>query len=197
MRNIRPKNEKHSLQIQHHLEILSASVETARRAALAVVRPTLTLVAMGLLIAIIPAGAIAAYSGHTTHRDTNTSRPAHAAHTLNATDTAHLHYIRSSGSLLIEEGSATGNLPGTMRAHVNIGPTVVANFTIYTQRGTIIGHGTATPHGSGIYESFGGSILVTNGTGRYAHASGHAGFYGTFNRRTYALVVQTTGHLSY
>jgi hypothetical protein len=28
---------------------------------------------------------------------------ANAAHVLNATDTAHLHYIRSSGSLLFEE----------------------------------------------------------------------------------------------
>ncbi len=127
----------------------------------------------------------------------DTERSAHAARTLNATDTAHLHYISHSGSLLYEEGAASGTLPGSMRAHCNIGPTVTASFTIYTHGGTLNGHGTATPHGSGIYESFAGSLLVTGGTGRYAHAHGHAGLYGLFNRRTYALTVQTTGRLSY
>jgi hypothetical protein len=122
---------------------------------------------------------------------------AHAARTLNATDTAHLRYIRHSGAKLFEEGAATGTLPGSMRATADIGPTLTATFTIYTHGGTIEGHGTATPHASGVYESFAGSILVTGGTGRYAHAHGHAGFYGVFNRRTYALTVQTTGRLSY
>jgi hypothetical protein len=84
-----------------------------------------------------------------------------------------------------------------MRAHVNISSTVTADFTIYTHSGTITGHGTATPHGSGINESFQGSFQVTSGTGNYAHAHGHAGLSGTFNRRTYALTVQTTGRLSY
>jgi len=123
---------------------------------------------------------------------------AHTARTTNATDTAYLHYIRGSGSLLFEEGSASGTLPGSMKAHCNIGATVSASFTIYTHGGTITGRGTATPHSSGgIYESFAGSLTVTGGTGRYTHAHGHAGLYGTFNRHTYALVVQTTGHLSY
>ncbi len=122
---------------------------------------------------------------------------ARIAGTLNATDTAHLHYLHSSGSQLYEEGPATGTLPGTMRAHCNIGAIFTATFTIYTRNGTITGHGSASPHGSGIYESFAGSLLVTGGTGHYAHAHGHAGLYGTFDRKTYALVVQTTGRLSY
>jgi hypothetical protein len=84
-----------------------------------------------------------------------------------------------------------------MRADCNLGATFAASFTIYTNGGTIQGHGKATPHGSGIYESFAGTLIVTGGTGRYTHAHGHAGLYGTFNRRTYALTVQTTGSLSY
>jgi hypothetical protein len=40
-------------------------------------------------------------------------------------------------------------------------------------------------------------MSVSHGTGRYAHVHGHGGFYGTINRRTNALVVQTTGQLSY
>jgi hypothetical protein len=123
--------------------------------------------------------------------------PAHTARTLNATDTAHLRYVRSSESLLYEEGSASGTLPGSMRVHFKIASTVTASFTIYTHGGTIHGRGNATPHASGVYESFAGTIVVNGGTGRYAHAQGHAGLYGVFNRHTYALTIQTTGRLSY
>lgn len=125
--------------------------------------------------------------------------PAAMAHTLKATDTAHLYKVSVSGSNLIEEGKATGTLPGKMRATVNIGATISGNFTLYIHGGTIKGHGTARPHGSGRYESFKGSIVITGGTGRYAHARGETGLYGTFDRESedYALVIQTTGTLSY
>jgi hypothetical protein len=122
---------------------------------------------------------------------------AHAAHALKASDTAHLHYLSASGALLYEEGRATGTLPGRMRAHVNVGATFTGNFTIYTSGGSITGHGAATPHGSGAYESFAGSLVVSGGSGRYAHAHGRAGLYGTFDRSNYAFVVQTTGTLVY
>ena len=119
------------------------------------------------------------------------------AHTLRATDTAHLHYISAAGSLLYEEGRATGTLPGSMRVHFNVGSTLSGSFTIYTRHGSIRGHGEATPHGAGLYESFAGQLVVTGGTGRYAHARGRTGLYGTFDRQNYALLVQTTGTLSF
>ncbi len=122
---------------------------------------------------------------------------AQVARTVNATDVGHLHFVRNSGSLLIEEGVATGTLPGNMKARCDIGPTVRASFTIYTRYGSIRGKGTATARTAGIYETFAGSLVATGGTGRYAHAHGHAGLYGVFNRRTYALTLQTTGRLSY
>jgi hypothetical protein len=122
---------------------------------------------------------------------------AHAANALKARDTAHLRYISASGSLLYETGSAAGTLPGSMRAHVNIGATIAGNFTIYTRGGAISGRGAATPKGSGVYESFAGSLRVSGGTGRYRHAHGTARLYGTFNRNSYALVVQTVGTLYY
>lgn len=122
---------------------------------------------------------------------------AHTASTLKITDTAAMHYTGGSGSLLHESGSASGTLPGSMKATCNIGATLSTSFTIYASGGTITGHGTATPHGSGAIESFAGTLVATGGTGRYAHARGHAGLYGTFNRRNYALTVQTTGKLSY
>jgi hypothetical protein len=122
---------------------------------------------------------------------------ARTASTLNITDTAKLRYTGGSGSLLHESGAATGTLPGSMKAECNIGAVLTTNFTIYAAGGTIKGHGRATPHGSGTYESFAGTIVATGGTGRYAHAHGRAGLYGTFDRRNYALTVQTTGKLSY
>jgi hypothetical protein len=150
-----------------------------------------------MLVAIIAASAVAGIALPASARPIGRSATAHAAHTLNATDNAHLHMVRASGSLLYEEGSASGGMPGHMKANMNIGATFTSTFTIYTSSGTIKGHGTATPQGSGRYESFRGSIVVTGGSGRYAHAHGNAGLYGTFDRKTYAFVIQTTGKLSY
>jgi hypothetical protein len=120
-----------------------------------------------------------------------------AAHALNASDTAHLRYVSSAGSRLFDEGSATGTLPGSMRVHLDLGTTFTGTFTIYASGGSITGRGSATPHGSGTYESFAGTLTVTGGTGRYAHAKGHGGLYGTFDRQNYALVIKTTGSLTY
>jgi hypothetical protein len=140
-----------------------------------------------------PAGTSVPAALHGKHR----SPTARAARTLSIADTAAMHYTGGSGSLLHETGAATGTLPGSMKAECNIGATLSTSFTIYAAGGTIKGHGTATPHGSGAVESFAGTLTATGGTGRYAHAHGHTGLYGTFNRRNYALTVQTTGKLSY
>jgi hypothetical protein len=122
---------------------------------------------------------------------------ARAARVLNATDTAHLHYISVLGSRLLDEGKATGALPGSMRVHLNLGTTFTGSFIIYTNGGSITGHGSATPHGYGVYESFVGTLTVTGGTGRYARARGRGKLYGTFNRDNYSLVIKTTGSLTY
>jgi hypothetical protein len=143
------------------------------------------------------ASAAALTTGSAAARAIGRPPAAHAAHALRATDTAKLHYVSAAGSELLEQGKTTGTIPGSMRAQVEIGATISGNFTIYTQGGSIKGHGVATPHGGGIYESFAGSVVVTGGTGRFVHAHGHTGLYGTFNRNTYALTIQTTGTLSF
>jgi hypothetical protein len=122
---------------------------------------------------------------------------AYAARSLNITDTAHLELIRPEGSELYEEGPVTGSLPGSMRAQLDTGSVFSGSFTIHTHGGSITGHGGAAPHGSGRYQSFGGSFTVTSGTGRYNHVKGRAGLYGLFDRRTDSVVIQTTGKLSY
>lgn len=130
------------------------------------------------------------------------ARPtAHAGRALNVTDTAHLHFVKESGAQLIDEGAATGTLPGTARVSFNVGATVAADFTIFAHGGSIVGHGSGVLHQnksqSDVYVSFGGTMTVSHGTGRYAHAHGKGGFYGVIDRRTYAVTLQTTGTLSY
>lgn len=122
---------------------------------------------------------------------------AHAARTISGTDTAHLHLVHQDEMRLSEEGLAKGALPGHMRAVLTVGALFTGSCTIYTSGGSITGHGVATPHGTGRYQSFRGTLSITGGTGRYRHIRGRTGLYGTFDRRTFALVVQTTGHLSY
>jgi hypothetical protein len=126
------------------------------------------------------------------------SRLARTAGAVSVNDTGHLHFLRASGSLLLEEGSVSGTLPGNAKVHLVVSSTVSATFTIEAHGGgTITGRGTATLHSSGIYSSFGGSLSVSHGTGRYAHAHGSGKLYGLINRRTHALTVQTTGTLHY
>jgi hypothetical protein len=124
-----------------------------------------------------------------------------AARALNVTDTAHLHFVKESGAQLIDEGAATGTLPGTVRVSFNVGATVAATFTIYAHGGSIVGRGSGALHKnksqSDVYVSFGGTMAVSRGTGRYAHAHGTGGFYGVIDRKSYAVTIQTTGTLSY
>jgi hypothetical protein len=125
---------------------------------------------------------------------------AHSSHTLNVHDEGHLHFIKSSGSQLIDEGHATGTFPGWVKARFtyNGEPTVSAQFTIYGKGGTI------SARGSGLLSSpvsanpsFRGRMHTTGGRGRYAHVHGSGEMYGVFNRRSYGLTVQAVGKLSY
>jgi hypothetical protein len=153
---------------------------------------TAVVAALAILVAGGAALSSAAQSSAARHQAV-----AHAARSLNGAATAHLHLVRPNGAQLVEEGPVTGALPGSMRAVVDTGNVFTGSFTIRTHGGTIEGSGRATPHGLGRYQSFSGTITLTGGTGRYIHAHGRAGLYGTFDRRTYALVIQTTGRFSY
>lgn len=145
----------------------------------------------------LPLGAVAAARGSAGGASRGSRPAAHAARTLDGTDTADLHLVHQDESVLEEEGSAKGALPGRMKASLTVGSVFHGTCTIYTSQGSITGHGTATPHGTGRYQSFSGTLSVTGGTGLYRHIHGSTGLYGTFDRRTFALVVQTKGRLSY
>jgi hypothetical protein len=127
------------------------------------------------------------------------TRPAtRTAQPLTANDEGHLHLVGESGADLIEEGQMTGTIPGRVRVRFTIEATVSASFVLYPRSGgSIGGHGSGKLRASGLYSSFGGTMAVTSGTGRYRHAHGEGGFYGTILRHEpFNATVQTRGTLN-
>jgi hypothetical protein len=125
---------------------------------------------------------------------------ARAPRTQSVRDTAYLEKTRVEGAIVFEKGEAKGALPGRMRVYLDTNIGFRASFMLHTHDGTLRGHGSATPcekKCSGRYESFRGWLAIDGGSGRYAHARGHGGLYGVFDRETYGVEVQTTGTLSY
>ena len=110
---------------------------------------------------------------------------------------ARLHYVNARGAYLIEEGRASGPLAGVVKARIKITADISGSFTFYPRGGSISGRGSGTLHESGVYASFGGTVTVMGGSGRYSHAHGGGGFYGVYNRKTLGVEIQTTGTLSY
>lgn len=125
---------------------------------------------------------------------------ASAAASRSVKDEGKLHLVRSSGSTLYDEGTAHGTLPGTVKIRFlyDGNPQVSAQITILTHGGSIVAHGSgrlSNPNSSS--PSFKGTITISSGSGRYAHARGSGRFYGVFYRRSYAITVQTEGTLRY
>ncbi len=146
-------------------------------------------VAVGLAAAALVPGASA-----------SPAPPARTAASVSVKDEGHLHLVRSSGSVLYDEGTARGTLPGSVKVSFlyNGDPEVSAQITITGHYGTIQAHGSGRlSNPSSTSPSFKGTITITGSSGRYAHAHGSGTFYGVFYRRSYAIVVQTEGTLHY
>jgi hypothetical protein len=132
--------------------------------------------------------------------DTAAASPtgATASGRVSVKDEGYLRLVKSSGSLLIDEGSAHGTIPGKVRVRFvyDGNPTVSAQITIYGHAGSIQAH--ATGHLSSPTDpspSFKGTLTISGGSGRYLHAHGSGTLYGVFYRRSYAMTVQTEGAL--
>jgi hypothetical protein len=125
---------------------------------------------------------------------------AHSASSLRVKDEGHLRLVKSSGSVLYDEGAAHGTLPGTVKVRFlyNGSPSVSAQITISGHAGSIQARGSgkmSNPNSTS--PSFKGALTITSGSGRYAHAHGSGAFYGVFYRRSYGMTVQTEGMLHY
>ena len=123
-----------------------------------------------------------------------------AAKVLNVKDEGRLRLLTSYGSELIDEGPATGTIPGRVKVDFvyNGDPAVSARFEIYGRGGTISGRASARlSNPTSPDPSFRGAFQATGGSGRYAHVKGTGELFGVFYRRGYGLVVQTVGRLSY
>jgi hypothetical protein len=111
-----------------------------------------------------------------------------------------LRFVKSSGSTLIDEGHASGTIPGNVRIRFiyNGNPNVSAQITIYGAHGTIqVRASGRLSSPTNPNPSFSGTLTITGGSGRYRHAHGSGRLYGVFHRRSYSMIVQTQGTLHY
>jgi hypothetical protein len=125
---------------------------------------------------------------------------AHSAGTTTVKDEGNLRFVKSSGSTLIDEGHASGTIPGNVRIHFTYtgNPNVSAQITIYGQHGTLQVRATgrlSSPTNPN--PSFSGTLTITGGSGRYSRAHGGGKLYGVFHRRSYGMTVQTQGTIHY
>lgn len=128
------------------------------------------------------------------------ARLAQASRTLKVSDEGRLHYVRSSGNEIIDEGEATGTVPGRVVVHFTYdgSPSVYASFQIYAHGGTIGGHAKgAISNPTSTSPSFRGACTLSGGAGRYAHAHGKGELFGVYYRRSYGMTVQTRGGVEY
>jgi phage gpG-like protein len=119
---------------------------------------------------------------------------------LSVRDEGRLHFVRSSGSQLFDEGPISGTIRGHVRVRFTYTgePRVAATLTIYASSGSIVARATgrlSSPTSTA--PSFRGTLAIVGGSGRYARAHGSGELFGVFYRRTYAMVVQTVGKMSY
>jgi hypothetical protein len=125
---------------------------------------------------------------------------AHFARVLTVHDEGHLRFVSSSGSQLIDEGTARGSLPGKVRLHFTYdgSPTVRAQFTVRGANWSIQARAQGRlSNPTSPRPSFRGSLVISSGSGRYAHARGGGELFGVFSRRDYGLTVQAIGKLTY
>ncbi|MFZ2049964.1 MAG: hypothetical protein WB698_03330 [Solirubrobacteraceae bacterium] len=108
-----------------------------------------------------------------------------------------LHFSsKSGGSAIAEQGSATGTFKASLDIDLTIKISqVTGSFVAYLKGGSISGSAAATPHYSGQWVSFKGTLTIKHGTGSYAGASGTASLYGSLNREQLKLNVQVIGRL--
>jgi hypothetical protein len=98
---------------------------------------------------------------------------------------------------LNEQGSTSGSITGSIYIHLNVESNrVTAEVNIYPSGGSLSGHASASYHVAGAYASFSGTMSISRGTGRYAHAHAtNLRFAGSIRRIDDATAVEVSGKL--
>jgi hypothetical protein len=145
---------------------------------------------------IVGVGALALGVGLVGVGAGSASPNAHAARSIRMSESADMHLVKKSGSILKERGTASGSLPGTVSATFNTAnlARVTATVTFSTHGGTLTV--TALGYPSSL-SRFSGPISVKRGTGRFSHAHGSGSFSGTVNRKTWHIKVSAHGTITY
>ncbi len=152
--------------------------------------------ALALLSALLLCGAVCAATA--TGAGAKAAGRAHTSLTNTyVKEQGHLHFVsKNGGSAIVEQGYATGTFSAGLDIDLTIKVSkITGSFTANLKGGSISGYAAATPHVSGQWVSFKGSLTIKHGTGRYAGASGTASLYGSFNRVQLKLNVQVVGRL--
>jgi hypothetical protein len=125
---------------------------------------------------------------------------AHAARTISLKETGNLRYSNKQGSVVKEQGYASGTLSGPIYLQLRLTSTksVSATVQVYPKGGLLRGSASASYRNHGSYATFSGRMNISSGSGTYrkAHASGLS-FSGKINRSNSAVVVYVSGQLSY
>jgi hypothetical protein len=125
---------------------------------------------------------------------------ASASRTLSLNESGRLHLTSKQGFTLNEQGSASGTITGTIYIHLHLTSTskVTAEVSIYPSGGSLSGNGSAAYRVEGSVAAFTGTLAITRGSGKYAHARASAlRFTGTIQRRGDAVSVHVSGPLSF
>jgi hypothetical protein len=121
------------------------------------------------------------------------------ARTLSVNETIQASLVSHKGSTALNErGRCSGTLSGSLTIQIGIAGDTEAtiSFTCNTSAGAISGRGITSYASAGPAARFNGTLRVTHGTGRYAHASTTGlRIQGTLKRHTYALSARVTGTL--
>jgi hypothetical protein len=123
-----------------------------------------------------------------------------ASRTITINESGRLHLTSKQGFTLNEQGSASGTITGSIYIHLHLTSTskVTAEVSIYPSGGSLSGSGSASYRVEGAYAVFTGTLAITRGSGKYAHARASGlRFTGTIQRRGDAVSVHLSGPLSY
>jgi hypothetical protein len=155
--------------------------------------------------AIAPAAAAfvlataAVFAGSFEAANASSSR-ARSSRAVTLSESGRLHLTSKQSFTLNEQGSASGTITGTIYIHLHLTSStrVTAEVGIYPSGGSLSGNGSAAYRVEGAVAAFTGTLAITRGTGKYAHARASGlRFTGTIQRRGDAVSVHLSGPLSY